>query len=80
MTRVILDAALLEKLQNLAQPLELCDEQGHVRARVTPIYDPDQYGPLEPQISEEETRRRERSGGWHTTEEVLAHLAGLKCV
>jgi len=54
--RIILDNSLREKLHNLDQPLELCDETGRVLARVTPYYDPAEYGPLEPQISEEEIR------------------------
>ena len=36
MTRIICDAALREKLHDLATPLELCDESGHVLARVVP--------------------------------------------
>lgn len=30
MTRVLLDPALLKRLHNLAQPLELCDESGRI--------------------------------------------------
>ncbi len=78
MTRIILDAALREKLNNLLQPMELCDEEGRVLARLTPVYDPAEYGPLEPQISEEELRRREQSHKWYTTEQVLAHLKSLE--
>lgn len=50
---------------------------GRVLARVMPVYDPSEYGPLEPQISEEELQRREKSDKWHTTEQVLAHLKSL---
>ena len=32
MTRVILDEILRSKLHNLTEPLELCDESGHVVA------------------------------------------------
>jgi hypothetical protein len=69
---------LREKLHNLDQPLELCDETGRVIARLTPVYNRADYGPLEPQVSEEELRRREQSGKWHTTEQVLAHLKNLE--
>jgi hypothetical protein len=78
MTRIVVDAALREKLHNLTEPLELCDEAGHVLARVTPVFDPALYGPLEPQISEEELRRREQSDRWYTSAEVLAHLTRLE--
>jgi hypothetical protein len=78
MTRVILDATLREKLHNLAQPLELCNDDGRVLARVLPVYDAAEYGPLEPQISDEELQRRKRSTKWYTTEQVLAHLKGLE--
>jgi hypothetical protein len=36
MTRIILDAEMRNKLLNLSQPLELCDEAGHVLGRVMP--------------------------------------------
>jgi len=78
MTRIILDRGMREKLRDLAEPLELCDEAGHVLAVVTPVYDPALYGPLEPKISEEELLRREKSDKWYTTAEVLAHLRSLE--
>ena len=78
MIRIVLDTTLREKLHNLDQPLELCDETGRVLARVMPYYDPAEYGPLEPQVSEEELRRRARSDKWYTTEQVLAHLKSLE--
>jgi len=78
MTRIILDAALRQKLNNLTQPLELCNESGQVLARLTPVLDPSQYGPLEPQVSDEELLRRSQSGErTYTTAEVLAHLEKL---
>jgi hypothetical protein len=77
MTRVVLDAATLSKLHNLTQPLEVCDEQGQVLARLMPV-GLSEYGPLEPQISEEELARREKSDKWYTTAEVLAHLKKLE--
>lgn len=78
MTRIILDAALREKLHNLAQPMELCDESGQVLARLTPVADLSRYEPLEPQVSEEELRRRSQSNEkTYTTAEVLAYLEKL---
>lgn len=43
MTRIVLDAAMREKLLQLKQPLELYDEAGHILARVTPVLDPSDY-------------------------------------
>jgi hypothetical protein len=77
MTRIIVDETLRKRLNNLAQPLELCDESGHVLARVTPLLDPSLYN-LEPRISQEEIRRRmQAKGKSYTTAEVLAHLEKL---
>jgi hypothetical protein len=77
MTKITVDAALLSKLNNLTEPLELCDEAGHVLAKVRPVYDPALYGPLEPQVSNEELDRRFKSDKWYTTAEVLEHLRKL---
>ncbi len=78
MTRITCDAALREKLHNLAQPLELCDESGRVLARVVPVVDQGLYESSEPQISGEELDRRVASRGkTYTTAEVLAYLESL---
>ncbi len=78
MTRVILDAALRSRLHDLNEPLELCDESGHVRARVVPVPDLSEYEPLEPQVSDEELLRRSQSNEKsYTTAEVLAYLEKL---
>lgn len=78
MTRIVVDASLRERLHDLARPLELCDDEGRVLARLMPVYDPEEYGPLEPPVSEEELDRRERSSEKrYTTEEVLRHLEQL---
>ncbi|HET6878539.1 MAG TPA: hypothetical protein VFI31_00105 [Pirellulales bacterium] len=78
MTRIVVDALLREKLQDLAGPLELCDDAGKVLARVMPVYDPEEYGPLDPPISEEELDRRSKSNERrYTTDEVLRHLEQL---
>jgi hypothetical protein len=77
MTRIVVDAELRKKLQDFMQTVELCDEEGHVLARVVPHLDPDLYENLEPQISEEELQRRENSTEWYTTAEVLARLEKL---
>ncbi len=78
MTRIICDAALREKLHDLAKPLELCDESGHLLARVVPVFDPEPFANNEPQITKEEWQRRmAQKGRTYTTAEVLAHLESL---
>ena len=77
MSRITIDAAMIERLQGLTQPLELCDEAGHTLARVVPVYDPALYN-LEPRISKEELEERFKNPGrLYTTAEVLAHLKSL---
>ncbi len=78
MARVVVDSLLREKLRGFALPLELCDDAGRVLARLIPVYDPDEYGPLDPPISEDELQRRENSSETrYTTEEVLRYLEQL---
>ena len=78
MTRVICDAALREKLYNLATPIELCDESGRVLARVLPMLGTPLTGSPEPLISHEELEHRRSQGGkTYTTAQVLAYLKGL---
>jgi hypothetical protein len=80
MTRVILDAATVEKLHGLSESLELCDEAGNVFGRFVP----DETSPafrqwlknLDPGISNEEMQRRAeraRTDGL-STEQVLQRL------
>jgi hypothetical protein len=68
MTKIVLDASTRNKLLDLAQPLELCDESGKVLGVFTPVVRP------EPTISEEELDRREEETESYSTAEVLAHV------
>ena len=78
MTRIFVDAATQARLGGLEEFLEFCDESGRVLGRFAPSGKPVPDQKLEPQISEEEIRRREKSTErrW-TTAEVLAHLERL---
>jgi hypothetical protein len=77
-TKIIYDSVLREKLSNLAQPIELCDESGRVLARVLPAIDPARDTEIEPQISEDELKRRSvHQGRTYTTAEVLTYLDRL---
>jgi hypothetical protein len=78
MTRIVLDSELREKLHNLTEPLELCDEGGRVLAHLTPAVSSSQRERIEPQISREELRRRkENKGKPLNMAEVLAFLETL---
>lgn len=70
MVRVTLDNELRKKLLNLQEPLELCEADGKVVGRVTPVT------LSEPQLTEEELQRREKEPDF-STEEVLSHLEKL---
>ncbi len=78
MTRLVLDSELREKLRNLAEPLELCDESGRVLAQLTPAIRLPHCETIEPQISREELlRRKQNKSQTSTTSEVLAYLETL---
>lgn len=78
MTKITLDSDMRNKLLDLTQPLELCDESGRVLARLLPTLDPSKYDDLEPRISQAELQRRKQNKGKaYTTAEVLAHLEKL---
>jgi len=74
MTRLTVDAELKSRLLNLTEYLELCDETGKVVARVSPVFDPSEWQPVEPPVTEAELDQREKSEVWFTSEEVLAQL------
>ena len=77
MTKLIVDATLPEKLPGLIYPVELCDANGRILGRYFPELDPAEFD-LEPQISEEELRRRAQSDEkTYTTAEVLEYLRKL---
>jgi len=77
MTRIVVDDVLRMRFHNFAEAFELCDESGRVLARVIPQLDPAEYD-LEPQISQEEIRRRRQSHErTYSTAEVLARLESL---
>ena len=79
MPRVTLDPALVAKLKNSLELVELCDESGKIIGRFHPVYDKAFYDQLQPEISNEELEKRFASNERrYTTAEVLAHLEKLK--
>jgi hypothetical protein len=78
MNRIVVNSNLDKALRDVGEPVELCDEAGRVLGHYFPAVDLSQYGPLEPQISEEELDRRERENQKrYTTAEVLRYLESL---
>lgn len=78
MTRITVDNLPRERLLDFSSPLELCDHDGRVLARLTPVAGASKYFPSEPQVSAEELRRRATSNEKrYSTSEVLDHLDSL---
>jgi hypothetical protein len=78
MTRLIVDEFLRSRLNNFAEPLELCDASGRVLARLVPVVDWLDLEPCEPEISDEELREREQSDEWLSSDQVQEHLRRLE--
>lgn len=78
MKRITLDDVLREKLGNLAEDVELCDDQGRVVARIqcsTPWSDPEHWTQLTEDITDDEWQRICESGDYGmTTRELIDHL------
>lgn len=77
MTRIFLDEALRQKLRELKEPLELCDESGRVLAHVTPVEDLSHLEPWVPPLDCEDLVRRAATEKRYSTAEVLSHLEAL---
>jgi hypothetical protein len=71
MTKIVIDAALRGKLSGLKEAAQLIDESGHVLGDFLPARNPKNR---EPQIDEEEVKRRLKAGGGRGLAEILADL------
>lgn len=76
MTRIVIDAELLGKLSNLAEPLVFCTESGQPLGTFTPVPEREAALRSEPKLTEEELQRLAQGDGY-TTDEVIAHLESL---
>jgi hypothetical protein len=73
MTRLTVDAALLARLHNLDQTLEVCDESGRTLGYFHPV--PAAGHPPAPSpFSEEELRRRQQQRTGRSLAEILERL------
>ena len=79
MSILIADDQLAAKLDGADQPLEICTRDGRRLGFFTPAKPAKRR--LEPQISEEEARRRltDPNGAWVTAEQVAAKIRELRC-
>lgn len=77
MTRITIDELSGDKLRNLLESAEIVDADGRRLGVYKPELDPLTDPRFQPQISEEELRRREAGTGGYTTEEVLERLKNL---
>ena len=73
MIRIIVDPATQSRLEDVQHVAEICDASGRVLGRFVPVLE--DLIP-EPEISEEELRRREAEGG-RPLADILADLEKL---
>lgn len=74
MVRIVVDPATQSRLEGLQVVADICDASGRVLGRFVPVQ---QELILEPQISEEEIRRRIAEEGGRPLADILADLAKL---
>jgi hypothetical protein len=75
MTKIVVDAALWGKLNNLEGPVELCDDSGRTLGYFHSVANPSEVERLPASlISDEELRRRRQEGGGRSLEAILADL------
>jgi hypothetical protein len=78
MTHMVIDTTLSARLNQVSQPVTLCDPAGRVLGRFFPSDDMSEWEAIGPQISDAELDRRMKSKEKRfTTTEVIAHLESL---
>jgi hypothetical protein len=76
MNRIVVDTAVLSKLDNLSSALELCDEAGVTLGYFVPAAERKReiYAWARTAFSDEDIERARRQEGGCTTEELLSRL------
>ena len=74
MVKLTVDREIREKLGDLKQRVELCDDSGRVLGYFYPVADPSLYDEHDSSITEEELDCREREGGGRPLADILADL------
>jgi hypothetical protein len=78
MTEMVVDTSLSAQLNQVSQPVTLCDTAGRVLGRFFPAIDMAEWEAIGPEISDAELDRRMKSEEKrYTTAEVIAHLESL---
>lgn len=77
MDRIVIDADLPTKIQNLKESAELVDAAGHIIAVVHPRYDPALYDLGGEELSEEEIERRCQNETRIPADEIIPRLRKL---
>jgi hypothetical protein len=79
MLRIKIDEHLPKVLRHVATPVALIDDQGNVIGHFVPKYTVDDFETFGPEPTPEELDRiASAPGKRYSTEEVVAHLRGLK--
>jgi hypothetical protein len=71
---LIVDQALIAKLGDLVECLEIRDESGRTLGYFTPAQDRSAYAGVQPPASEEELQRREQEESGRALKDILADL------
>ena len=74
MTRIVLDPQMRAKLNGLREPVEFCDEEGHVLGHYSPVADRALYDSVKVPFTDEELDRFEQEPGGRSLAEILADL------
>jgi hypothetical protein len=80
MSKITVDAPLVQVLHGLTESVELYDPSGQVIGRFIPKIDFSGWEPVnpdEPEVSDEELKRRIATERRYTTAEVIAYLEKL---
>jgi hypothetical protein len=70
--------SIVNDLQRLQEPVQLCDASGRTLGTFLPAVDPSEYEIIGPDLTKEEIRQILESDKWYSTEEVLRHLESLE--
>ena len=74
MTRMIVDPVTEAELSSVRRTMELSNKSGRILGYFVPALDSSDHAGIEPDITEEELRRREQKGGGRSLTEILADL------
>ena len=77
MIRIQVDSDTRDKLNDLCETAEICDDQGRVLGEFHPAIVPVTYAGVDSPLTEDELRRREEESETFSTVEVMQRLKEL---